>query len=58
MIVGVMTGYRLVFDDQLGYAFACFWALFMIMDGIIIDLWMVSTEFYLEQITSLPSEIP
>jgi len=48
LIFGIMIGYRLVLTGELGYAFGCFMTLFIIMCGIIMDMWIVSADFYLK----------
>jgi hypothetical protein len=45
LIFGIMIGYRFVLTGELGYAFSCFMTLFMIMRGIIMDMWIVSEDF-------------
>jgi len=46
LIVGVMLGYRFVLTGELGFAYSCFISLFVIMCGIILDMWIVSEQFY------------
>jgi len=46
LVLGVMIGYRFVLTNELGYAFSCFMTQFIIMCGIIVDIWIVSEQFY------------
>ena len=39
MLLGVLFGYRLVLDNDLGHAFTWFMSMFLIMFGIVGDLW-------------------
>jgi ABC-type polysaccharide/polyol phosphate export permease len=48
LMFGIMIGYRFVLTGELEYAYSTFMTLFIIMCGIILDMWTVSEQYYLK----------
>lgn len=48
LMFGIMLGYRFLLTNELGYTFSCFMTLFIVMCGLIIDMWITSEQFYLK----------